>query len=395
MTFANKTYYILLVSTLLFAICFLELAGLSHATDFDLTVDELDRLRQQESWPVDIPQDAGNELSGLIWAEKLGKLLFSDTDLSSDGKTSCSSCHQQSRAFSDNLAVGQGLEKGLRNTPGLYNVGLNRWFGWDGASDSLWAAALRAMLSKKEIGAEIENAGSVLRQKAFFIDNLKHNLNIKETVSQEQLVVYAAKVIAAYTRTLVSTQTPYDNFVRALQEEDKSAQTRYPVSAKRGLKIFFGEANCHVCHFGPNFSNSEFHDIGRPFFTGVGQVDPGRYEGIKAVQSYRYNLLGPYNGTLNKAEILKTRQLKITQSNFGQWKTPSLRNLVSTAPYMHDGSLNTLREVVDFYADIDSTRLHSQGEALLKPLELSEQQRQDLVSFLQSLSPLPQKSRSQ
>ena len=385
---ANKRYRSLKILVLI-TVCLFASIQLSAASDSLLSADELDQLKQQPTWPIEIPQDPGNELSGLVWAEELGEMLFSDTELSANGEISCASCHQHSKAFTDNLTVAQGLQRGVRNTPSLYNTGLNRWFGWDGASDSLWSASLRAMLSKDETGGEIEITGSVLRKKSFFIDSLKRNINIEETVSQEQLVVYAAKAIAAYTRTLVSKPTPYDDFVKALQQEDGSVQSDYPASAKRGLKIFLGEGNCRVCHFGPNFSNNEFHDIGRPFFTGVGQVDPGRYEGIKAVQSYRYNLLGPYNGTRNNTEILKTSQLKITQSNFGQWKTPSLRNLVSTAPFMHDGSLSTLREVVDFYAEIDTSRLHTQGEALLKPLDLSEQERQDLVSFLESLSPLP------
>ena len=146
------------------------------------------------------------------------------------------------------------------------------------------------------------------------------------------------------------------------------------------------DANCHVCHFGPNFSNGEFHDTGRSFFTGVGQVDPGRYTGIKRVRQDPYNLPGRYNGTEVDHEIIKTRTVKLGQVNFGQWRTPSLRNLTTTAPYMHDGSIESIRAVVDSYADIDPDRLHSNGESILKPLNLSEQDRRDLVAFLESLS---------
>jgi len=152
------------------------------------------------------------------------------------------------------------------------------------------------------------------------------------------------------------------------------------------LKIFFGDANCHVCHFGANFSNAEFHDTGRPFFTGVGAVDPGRYSGIKRVRDDKYNLVGEFNGTDKLDEIRKTKTVTLGQGNFGQWRTPSLRNLTLTAPYMHDGSIATLREVVDAYADIDPDRLHAQGEAILKPLALDDAARDDLVNFLQTLS---------
>ena len=118
----------------------------------------------------------------------------------------------------------------------------------------------------------------------------------------------------------------------------------------------------------------------------MGQVDPGRYTGIKRVRQDPYNLPGRYNGTEVDHEIIKTRTVKLGQVNFGQWRTPSLRNLTTTAPYMHDGSIESIRAVVDSYADIDPDRLHSNGESILKPLNLSEQDRRDLVAFLESLS---------
>jgi len=202
----------------------------------------------------------------------------------------------------------------------------------------------------------------------------------------EQSVVTAAKLIAAYVRTLESPSTPFDRFRTALASNDKDAIAEYPSNAQRGLKIFLGEANCSVCHFGPNFSNGEFHDTGRPFFTGVGQVDSGRYGGIKRLRGDRYNLLGQFNGVDSPVEKRKSQTVKLQQSNWGQWRTPSLRNLTTTAPYMHDGSLATLREVVDAYADIDVDRLHAEGESILKPLGLDDADREDLVAFLRSLS---------
>ena len=100
----------------------------------------------------------------------------------------------------------------------------------------------------------------------------------------------------------------------------------------------------------------------------------------------RYNLAGNFNGAVDERELRKTQTVNLTQSNFGQWRTPSLRSLTDTAPYMHDGSLATLRDVVDHYSEIDPTRLHSKGEAILKPLNLDEQSKSDLVRFLETLS---------
>jgi len=212
------------------------------------------------------------------------------------------------------------------------------------------------------------------------------NKDLISSMTDEDMVVLAAKSIGAYVRTLQSVRTPFDRFRDALVTGDSAGQSEYSESAKRGLKLFIGEANCRACHFGENFSNGEFHDTGRPFFTGVGRVDPGRYTGIQRVRSDPYNLLGEFAEGPGQNDKLKTSNVKLSQSNWGQWRTPSLRNLKHTAPYMHDGSLRTLRDVVDAYADFDPSRLHAAGESLLKPLALNEQQRNDLVAFLLSLS---------
>jgi len=337
-------------------------------------------------WPMPMPEDAGNELSGQSWAQALGNRLFSDTVLSGNQLISCASCHQQESGFSDGLPVAQGVLPHFRNTQGLVNVGYQRWFGWDGGADSLWAASLRPMLADIEMNGSIDAIANRLRNTHYFIDAMEKARYEVEAVENEQLVVFAAKSLAAFQRTLVSTESSFDRYLEAVLNDDVTAQHGYPVSAKRGMKLFFGEANCHVCHFGPNFSNGEFHDIGRSFFTGVGKVDPGRFHGIKRVRADRYNLAGDFNTVIVQSEVQKTTTVKSGQVNFGQWRTPGLRNLINTAPYMHDGSIATLREVVDSYADIDPARLHTQGESILKPQDWSEQDREDLVDFLKSLS---------
>lgn len=346
------------------------------------------RIESLGPWPLDPPTDAGNEFSGLEWAQQLGAKLFFDKRLSGDGSISCASCHLPSLDFSDGLSVGEGVARHVRNTQGLLNAGFQRWFGWDGGADSLWAASLRPMLSDIEMGGDIETIARRLRDDESFTAALREAEigEQGEKFSDESLVVVAGKIIAAYIRTLVSPATAFDRYRRALLEDDQVGQQAYPADAKRGLKIFLGEANCSVCHFGPNFSNGEFHDTGRPFFTGVGQVDPGRFTGIERVRDDRFNLTGKYSSDPSGKDSRKTTTVTLTQNNFGQWRTPSLRNLVKTAPYMHDGSLKTLREVVDAYADIDPERLHTKGEAILKPLLLTDAERDDLVAFLRSLS---------
>jgi cytochrome c peroxidase len=337
-------------------------------------------------WPSTPGPDPGNELSGLAWAERLGEQLFVERDLSANGSLSCATCHVPQLGFTDGRARALGAALHTRNTQGLLNAGLQRWFGWGGGTDSLWAASLRPILSPVEMAGDIGTIAERLRGHAYFTDALE-DAGLSVAMDDESLVVLAAKAIAAYTRTLESGQTTFDRFRESLlYQRDQSAVTDYPLAAQRGLKIFFGAGNCHVCHFGPDFSNREFHDTGRPFFSAVGEVDSGRYAGIRRVREDRYNLTGPFNGTGVEDEVRKTTSVKLVQSNFGQWRTPSLRNLTATAPYMHDGSLATLRDVVDAYADINPDRLHSNGEAILKPLALTGRDRDDLVAFLRSLS---------
>lgn len=339
-------------------------------------------------WPKELPPDPGNELSGQLWAESLGQRLFHEPALSGDGKITCANCHQATKGFTDGLAIAEGASTHVRNTQGLLDIGMQRWFGWDGGADSLWAASLRPMLSDIEMNGDFTTISKRLRKEQYIADAIAQAPTpiALEELDNEAFAVLLGKAIAAYTRTLVSGQTPFDQYRLAVLNDDWEGQKKYPQAAIRGLKIFLGEANCHVCHFGPNFSNGEFHDTGRPFFTGVGQVDPGRYTGIQRVKKDVFNLTGRYNGTQAATEIRKTKTVTLGQVNFGQWRTPTLRHLTLTAPYTHDGSLSTLRDVVDSYADINPERLHAQGESLLKPLNLNNDEREDLVRFLETLT---------
>ena len=379
----------LLRSTLL-VICsgVLVLPVTAAAQPVTFTDAEVQRILGFGPWPGTVPQDPGNEFSDSMSAEALGKKLFADPGLSLNGEVSCRSCHEPKLAYTDGLTVSEGVDGKLhvRNTQGLADSGLQRWWGWGGGADSQWAAALRPLLSPIEMANTIEGLASYLRDHADYGSALKGD--VEDALSDQQLVVRAAKYIAAFTRTIRSLPTPFDAFRTALKEGDTAVQQQYPESAKRGLKIFLGDANCHVCHLGPNFSNGEFHDTGRPFFTGVGQVDSGRYSGIQRVRNHPYSLLGEFNGTDKEDEKRKTRSVRLGQANWGQWRTPSLRSLLYTAPYMHDGSLESLDDVVESYANIDPDRLHSQGESILKPLDLSEADKDALVCFLESLSSL-------
>ena len=370
--------------------------SLKATADIQFTDIELKQITAHGPWPVTTPPDPGNELSGLAWAQQVGEKLFHDKQLSASGALSCADCHIETLGFTDGKAVAMGAQNHVRNTQGLLDVGLQRWFGWDGGTDSLWAASLRPIFFEIEMNNTLEAFAAYLREQAEYKEAIETALMLKagddatstdlNSVNDETVAVTGAKLMAAFVHSLRSPPTPFDLFREKLITGHSKQASGISVAAQRGLKIFLGEANCHVCHFGPNFSNGEFHDTGRAFFTGVGQVDAGRYTGIKRLRKDPFNLLSSFNGTNIDNEVRKTSSVKLGQSNWGQWRTPSLRHLNSTAPYLHDGSLATLRDVVDAYADIDPDRLHQNGEAILKPLDLSDAQRNDLVEFLKTLS---------
>jgi cytochrome c peroxidase len=335
-------------------------------------------------WPAPRTRDPSNRVSGNAAAIELGERLFFDRRLSVNGEVSCSRCHLPERNWSDGLPRAVGLEEVDRNTPSVTNVRYQRWFGWDGAHDSLWAQSIRPILDAREMGASAVHVAKLLRGDSDLSCRYRRTFGSAPAADDEKVLVDAAKALAAFQETLVSGRTAFDEFRDALARGDPAA--RYPESAQRGLRIFIGKGSCNVCHVGPAFTNGEFHDTGIAFFVRPGQVDTGRHGGIKRLLADRMNLLGPYNDDAKRSSATGTRHVALEHRNFGEFKVPSLRNLALTAPYMHNGSLATLRDVVRHYSEISPDRLHSDGEAILKPLRLTDEETQDLVAFLESLS---------
>jgi cytochrome c peroxidase len=351
--------------------------------------DDIPRILAFGPWPPAPLRDPSNRVSGQPAAIAFGATLFHDARLSRDGSLSCASCHQPARGFSDGLPRAQGLQAGTRNTQGLDNVGAQRWFGWDGANDNLWAQSLRPLLDAREMGNSLAQVANTLRRQPDLREAYRKAFGQAPGDDNERVAVDAAKALAAYQETLVTPRTPFDDFRDAVARGDRAGAAAYPAAAQRGLALFLGRGKCYVCHGGPTFSNGEFSDIGRPFFIAAGQVDPGRHGGIQSLQRSRYNLLGPFNDDAARSSATPTRHVLLDHRHFGEFKVPGLRNLAHTAPYMHDGSLATLREVLRHYSELDQNRLHADGEAILVSLRLSEQETADLLAFLDSLNEVP------
>lgn len=286
----------------------------------------MDRPNPATLGPADSP--------GLV---ELGKVLFFDPRLSINDRVSCASCHNPDLGFSDGLALGLGTNGARleRNAPHLYNLAWGSRFFWDGRAKSLEEQAMGPILSPAEMAMDLKVLLPKLKAVPFYAQAFA-----KQFPQEGITAGTVAKAIAAFERTLVVNDTPYDRYLGG----DPSA---LDPAAVRGLKLFQGKAHCAVCHDGPNLTDNGFHNLG------LESPDLGRY---------------------------RIDQRKILHKAF---KTPGLRNITLSAPYMHDGSLGTLEEVVRFY-----NRGGGKGEKDLEmePLGLTDSEIFDLVSFLGSLT---------
>ncbi len=359
--------------------------ALSAGVEF--TTEETSRILAHGPWPPKLVRDATNRVSGKPEAVALGERLFFEPRLSGSGSVLCATCHVPFRRFQDGRPLGFGLEDVDRNTQSVLNARFQRWFGWDGANDSLWAQSIRPLLDPREMRSSAAHVAAFLRTDESFRKGYERAFGRPPPHDDEEVLVDAGKALAAFQETLVSGRIPFDDFRDALEKNDGEAAARYPLAARRGLKIFVGKGNCSVCHFGPAFTNGEFADTGVPFFVAAkGRVDSGRHGGIRKLRASAHNLLGRFNDDESAASAMSTRHVDPQHRNFGEFRVPGLREVANTAPYMHNGSLATLTDVVKFYSNLNEERLHFDGEKILKPLRLSEEEVEDLVAFLQSLS---------
>lgn len=267
---------------------------------------------------------------------ELGRMLYFDTRLSKNKNQSCATCHNPELGFSDGLAKGLGTDGNRlgRNAPHLYNLAWSTLLMWDGRAPSLEEQALGPIMAEAEMGMNPELTVSRLKAIPYYV---KEFAAIYEDGLQLENV---GKAIAAFERTFISDDSAFDKFVAG----DSKAMSP---SAVRGLELFVGKANCVKCHDGPNFTDDSFHNIG------VTVNDPGRY-GINGDETMKF-----------------------------AFKTPGLRNIIFSAPYMHDGSAASLEDVVELY----NKGGHSKNVSpLIKPLGLNDQEKADLVAFMGALT---------
>jgi len=319
-------------------------------------------------WPAPLTTDATNRASGRGTAIELGERLFFDARLSVSGRFSCASCHVPERNWTDNKVRGVAAAEVDRNTPTLMNVRLGGWYGWDGGADSLWSQSIRPILDARELGATPHHVAEAMRKDEQLSCRYRRAFGeAPSATDDEEVLVNVAKALAAFQETFETPPTPFDRFRSALARGQRPQAGTYSEAAQRGLKIFIGKGNCSTCHSGPNFTNGEFANNGF-------SSDPGRPEGLKVAQASRFNLAGRYNDDPLKA------MRAVQEPEAGAFKVPTLRHLMLTAPYGHDGKRETLAEVVRHYSE--------KGSAALPALKLTTAEQTDLVVFLESISTL-------
>ena len=355
----------------------------------EFTEAEINRILGHGPWPMKWSPDPTNRVSANVHAIDLGERLFFDEKLSIKENVSCGTCHIAEYNWTDGVKRNKGQAMVDRNTPTLMNLRHHRWFALDGAADSLWSQSMRPIVDPRELASNATHVAQYVRKDADLSCRYEKTFGVNPSKQDDEAVlVGVGKVMAAFQETLVTDVTPFDAFRNALVRGDHSAAALYPRDARRGLKIFVGKGNCSTCHTGPMFTNGEFHDIGVSHVVdgSKNKTDGGRHEGIKILTASKFNLLGPYNDDALRASAIKTAHLKPEHRNFGEFKVPSLRNVGYTGPYMHNGEMLSLNDVVRHYSELNVDRLPADGGSILKPLKLTQRESADLVAFLQTLN---------
>lgn len=340
------------------------------------------------------PADSTNRVADDPAAAALGQALFFDERLSPRGDLSCATCHDPQKGFADGKPLAEGAATGTRNALSLWNVAYNRWYFWDGRADTLWAQATQPIENELELKgsrlhtAELIRADDEYRRRYESLFGPIPALAPGDPAAVDLVFVNAAKAIAAYERKLVSRRSPFDVFAEGLAENETEKLSALSPAAQRGLKLFVGSANCRLCHSGPNFTDGEFHTVRVPPRAGGRPDDPGRHRGAELVRADPFNARGVFSDDRAGPAAEKIEFLANTAENWGRFKTPSLRNVALTAPYMHQGQFETIRDVLEYYSTLEEALPpgHHETETILEPLMLSDRQIADLAAFLESLT---------
>ncbi len=295
---------------------------------------------------------------------ELGEKLFHDPKLSRSRQIACASCHDKDLGWGDGRRVSFGHDRrtGKRNAPSIENSAFYTSFFWDGRADSLEEQALMPIVDPNEMNFTLLELEQRLALDSEYPAMFKRAFG-RERITAKDL----AKAIATYERSITSRLSRFDSFLIASQNgrEKKVLKQIFPDDALRGLHLFRTKARCLNCHNGPEMSDSQFHNIGLTYY-GRFYEDLGQFE-----QTYHYD-------------------------DVGKFRTPGLRGVMNTKPWMHNGLFVNMRGLINYYnvGGVQlkklSTDLRSpETSHLMKPLQLTESEIEDLMAFLEAISPYP------
>jgi len=353
-----------------------------------------------------LPRDSTNRVADDPRAADLGRQLFFDTRLSSNGRVACSTCHQPDRAFQDGTALATGVGTTARRTMPIAGMARSPFLFWDGRKDSLWSQALGPLESPVEHGGTRAQYAHVVAEsyardyEQIFgaLPDLSHvprsagpvtdreaasawsELSSAEREDVTRVFVNIGKAIAAYERRIEFGASRFDKYVAALTS-GQAQQSILTDEEVAGLRLFIGRANCTQCHNGPLLTSNEFHNTGvapRPELA----IDHGRLNGATAVLSDEFNCRSQWSDSrarCSELEFIVTGEHTLDRA----YKVPSLRNVADRPPYMDAGQFATLAEVLDHYNRAPAA---ATGHSELQPLRLKPVELRQLEAFLRTLS---------
>jgi cytochrome c peroxidase len=318
----------------------------------------------------------------------LGERLFNDKRFSSTGKISCATCHDPKKGFTDNLRVSKGINglTGTRNSPTVANAAFNQTQFWDGRSPSLEEQSQHPIVNPVEMGlANHDPVMKIVREDKQYIDGFKAAFNVEPAAIQLDHVL---KAIATFERTVIDGNSRFDRWYYG-------GQNTLTPQEIRGFNVFVGNGRCVSCHAVEHttalFTDHKFHNIG----VGINRVpakdiDAIATEFIKA----QYDNATVDKKVLTDPKTSEIGRLAVTRKMFelGAFKTSTLRNIDLTAPYMHDGSLKTLEEVVEHYnrggasSEKEKASITPFLSGGIRPLNLTANEKRELVAFMKSLT---------
>ena len=356
-----------------------------------------------------LPPDPSNRFADDPRAARLGRELFFDPRLSSNGKVACATCHLPNKQFQDGLPLGRGVGTTGRRTMSIVGTSYSPWLFWDGRTDSQWSQALGPLESAVEHGGTRTLYASVLaanyrdEYEALFgplpsLANVPKNAGPNGTSTERaawnaidearrdsitRAFANIGKAIAAFERTIRFAPSRFDEYEASLDSTSrKRAQSDLTANEIAGLKLFIGPAKCVNCHSGALFTDNNFHNVG----VIDAPTDSGRAAGIRQALTGEFNCVGKYSDAKPSDCAELTFAVVDGPDLLGAFRTPSLRDVVPRAPYGHSGRFGSLAAVLDHYNRAPRAKL---GSSELVPLHLKPMQLRQLEAFLATLSHRP------